>query len=70
MASINFLTLNVGTSSSLAGVSTLIENDKIDIVFLQEVCLTGDQIESLLRGFKSVSNIDDDDISRPGVAMA
>ena len=64
------LSLNVGTSSSLAGVSTLIDLEKIDLVFLQEVRITSDHIESLLRNFKAVANIDVDNPSRPGVALA
>ena len=67
---IGILSLNVGMKKNLAGLRTIISDQNVDIVFLQEVRLTGDQIESLLRGFKSVSNIDNDDISRPGVAMA
>ena len=67
---INCLSLNVGTSASLAGVSTIIEFEKVDIVFLQEVRITGEQIECLLRGFKAVANVDHEDSSRPGVALA
>ena len=70
ISSLNFLTLNVGTSSSLAGAATLIEVEKIDIVFLQEVRLSSEQIELSLRGFKAVANIDDEDPSRPGIALA
>ena len=70
ISSLNFLTLNVGTSSSLAGAATLIEVEKIDIVFLQEVRLSSEQIELSLRGFKTVANIDDEDPSRPGIALA
>ena len=64
------LSLNVGTSSSLAGVSTLIDLEKIDLVFLQEVRITSDHIESLLRNFKAVANVDVDNPSIPGVALA
>ena len=60
----------MGTSSYLAGVSTLVDLEKIDLVFLQEVRISDEHIESLLRGFKAVANIDNDDPSRPGVAIA
>ena len=70
MSSLNCLSLNVGTSSSLAGVSSLVEYEKVDLVFMQEVRIDSEQIESLLRGFKAVANIDNDDPSRPGVALA
>ena len=70
ISSLNLLTLNVGMSSSLAGASTLIEVEKVDLLFLQEVRLTSEQIELSLKGFKAVANIDEDDPSRPGVALA
>ena len=69
-STLNFLSLNVGTSSSLAGVATLIESENIDIVFLQEVRVSVDHIEYLLRGFKTVANIDSENSSSPGVAIA
>ena len=70
VSSINLLSLNVGTSSSLAGVATLVEVHKIDVLFLQEVRSSSVQIESLLKGFKAVVNFDEEDSSRPGVALA
>ena len=48
---INFLSLNVGMSSTLAGLSTLITTQNLDIVFLQEVKSSGEQIELLLGGW-------------------
>ena len=69
-SSLKCRSLNVGTSSSLAGVSTLVEFEKVDLVFLQEVRISGEQIESLLRGFRAVSNIDEEDSTRLGVALA
>ena len=70
VSSINLLSLNVGTSFSLAGVATLVEVHKIDVLFLQEVRSSSVQIESLLKGFKAVANFDEEDSSRPGVALA
>ena len=71
MASIlNLLSLNVGSSSSLAGVVALIESENIHIVFLQEVRVSGDHIEHLLRGFNAVANVDIENSSSPGTAIA
>ena len=69
MATLNLLSLNVGTSSSLAGVSALVNLQNIDIVLLQEVRISSLAIENLLRGFRALSNIDDEDPSKPGTAM-
>ena len=67
--SLNFLSLNVGTSSTLAGLPDLVHTENIDILFLQEVCLMNDQIQNLLRGYKAAVNIDDSCVSKPGTAL-
>ena len=69
-SSLKFLTLNIGMSSSLAGLSAIVDFEDIDVVFLQEICLTSDQIEQFLRGYRAVSNIDQENINRPGIALA
>ena len=66
---INFFSLNIGTSSSLAGLQALIDSENLDIIFLQEVRLSSDQIKSLLSGFDAVANIDPEFPSRPGTAI-
>ena len=66
---INLFSLNVGTSSSLAGLQALIDTENLDLVFLQEVRLSTEQIESLIVGFHAVANIDPDHSSRPGTAL-
>ena len=66
---LNFLSLNVGMSSSLAGLSALITTEKLDIIFLQEVRMTSLQIESQLAGFRAVANIDHDNLNIPGTAL-
>ena len=67
----NILTINIclGMSNTLGGLSALISSDSMDIIFLQEVKLTGPQIEYLLPGYKAVANIDPDNPSRPGTAI-
>ena len=67
---INFFSLNIGTSSSLAGLPALVVSEKLNIIFLQEVRLSSEQLEPLLRGFKAVSNVDLENSSRPGTAIA
>ena len=66
---INFITLNVGMSASLAGLSDLAESEDLDVLFLQEVNLGKNQIESILRGYKAAVNIDENNPSRPGTAL-
>ena len=66
---INICSLNVGMSNSLGGLSALISSETMDIIFLQEVRLSGPQIENLLPGFQAVANIDPENPSRPGTAM-
>ena len=70
MSCLKILSLNVGMSSSLAGVADLVKFENIDIVFLQETRLISEQAEQLLRGFKAVSNIDEEDITKPGITLA
>ena len=66
---INFITLNVGMSASLAGLSDLAESEDLEILFLQEVNLGKNQIESILRGYKAAVNIDENNPNRPGTAL-
>ena len=56
-------------SSNLAGLSSLIHSERLDIIFLQEVKLSGAEIESLLFGFRAVSNLDPSNPSKPGTAI-
>ena len=66
---LNLLSLNVGMSSSLAGLSALITSERLDIIFLQEINIPGVQIESQLPGFKAAANIDHENLSTPGTAL-
>ena len=67
---LNILSLNIGMSCSLAGLSGLISSENLDIVLLQEVRLSGIQIENQLPGFKAIANVDLDNLSTPGTAVA
>ena len=66
---INIFSLNVGMSATLAGLPAIIKAEHLDIIFLQEVRLSSDQIEHLLRGFKAAANIDPTQPSKPGTAI-
>ena len=44
--------LNVGMSATPAGFPAIIQAEDLDIIFLQEVRLSLDQIENKLRRFK------------------
>ena len=70
MSSINIFSLNVGLSNNLAGLSSIIQCEKVDVIFLQEVRLSGPRIEFLLPGFKAASNIDMENPDKPGIAIA
>ena len=68
---ISFLSLNVGGSSSLAGLCMTISLWKFDVILLQEIKSTQSQLDSLISrlGFSSLVNIDPDDMNKPGTAL-
>ena len=70
LQTVNLCSLNVGMSNSLGGLSALISSQNMDVIFLQEVRMSGSQIEHLLPGFNAVANIDKDNLTRPGTAIA
>ena len=71
-SSINFLSLNIGMSSSLAGLTSLIPAYDLDVIFLQVVRLTREQINHFLDGlgFQAEVNTDHEHPSTPGTAIA
>ena len=66
-----FLSLNVGMKSNLAGLASLLLNKKFDVVFLQEVKITDDQLQCQVGryGYVCQVNINSEDFSKPGTAM-
>ena len=68
---IKFLSLNVGMSSTLAGLTTLITAQRLDIIFLQEVRLTSEQLNLMVNkmGFQANVNIDQEQPFKPGTAF-
>ena len=69
---IRILSLNIGLKSDLAGLLTLISVHRLDIVLLQEVRITDEQINQQLvnHGFTGTVNIDAEDPFKPGTALA
>ena len=69
---INILSLNIGLSSTLAGLGTLATINKLDLIVLQEVRVSQEHIDNMLvnLGFQSIVNIDPTAPSKPGTAVA
>ena len=68
---IRFLSLNVGMKSDLAGLITLIQVHKLDIILLQEVRISHEQLNQQIRnhGFTGNVSVDTEDPMKPGVAI-
>ena len=71
MNSINVLSLNVGMSSTLAGLRALISSNDFHLIFLQEVKNTDADLNMFLQnlGFHIVLNVDTEMSSKPGTAV-
>ena len=68
---IRILSLNIGLKSDLAGLLTLITVHRLDIILLQEVRITDEQINQQLanHGFTGMVNIDAENPLTPGTAL-
>ena len=68
---IRFLSLNIGLKNDLAGLSTLIRVHRLDIILLQEVRISDEQVDLLVgkHGFKVKVNINEEDPMKPGTAI-
>ena len=68
---IRFLTLNIGMKSNLAGLPNILETNRIDIAFLQEVKMSDDEMSSKLGklGYQSKVNFNLEEPAKPGTAM-
>ena len=62
-AKIRFLSLNIGMKSDLAGLISLIQVHKLDIIMLQEVRISEEQINQKIKnhGFTGKVSIDVED---------
>ena len=68
---VNFLSLNVGSSATLAGLNMTISLMRFDVILLQEVKSSQLSVDSLVNraGYSSLVNIDFEDINKPGTAI-
>ena len=68
---IRILSLNIGLKSDLAGLSTLIKVHKLDLVLLQEVRISDEQINQKVGhlGFTGKVNVDAENPMKPGTAI-
>ena len=66
------LSLNIGMKSDLAGLMSLISVHSLDLIMLQEVRMTDEQLNQQLasHGFTGVVNIDAENPVTPGTALA
>ena len=67
---IRFLSLNTGMRSDLAGLTSLISDYKLDLIFLQEIKLTQEELDAKIKKLNfqcSVNNAEDS--SKPGTAV-
>ena len=67
---IRFLTLNIGGRRDLAGLTSIISEYKLDIVFLQEVMLTNEELTNEVSKSGFMCNVNNaDESSKPGTAI-
>ena len=68
---IRFLSLNVAMKNNLAGLVDLIKEHKSDIIFLQEIRLSKEDLNSKISslGYTCEVNIDEEDAAKPGTAI-
>ena len=68
---IRILSLNIGLKSDLAGLMTLISVHSLDLIMLQEVRITDEQLNQQLdkHGFTGMVNIDAENPLTPGTAL-
>ena len=65
-----YLSYNVGSSSSLAGLNQLITLLNPSFVFIQEITVTTEQLlTQVIHNFSGICNIDENDPTKPGTAV-
>ena len=69
---IRILSSNIGLKSDLSGLLTLISVHRLDLVMLQEVRITDEQLNQQLgnHGFTGMVNIDAEEPLKPETALA
>ena len=70
-APVNFLSLNVASSSNLAGLNTAISTASYDVILLQEMKMTQEQLDPIVKrfGFKAHVNVSEVNQHKPGTAI-
>ena len=66
------LSYNVMSTSHLAGLLSIIDIEKPDLILLQEVILNTETLSTFLaskKDYKAVSNVDEMEPSKPGTGM-
>ena len=64
------ISYNVASSSNLAGLNILTSLFNPTLIFLQEICLTTEQILARIQGYyDALSNLDEHDSRKPGTAI-
>ena len=71
MENFKIISYNVQSSPTLSGILLLIEQEDPDIVLMQELKMTTDQLQTFVRakGFNGKSNIEESDLAKPGTGM-
>ena len=71
MDNYKIISYNVQRSPTLSGLLLIIEQEKPDIVLLQELKMTSEQLQTYLqaKGFWGKSNIDESDLDKPGTGI-
>ena len=69
--SFNFISQNIASSRSIVRITDILKRNSPDLLFLQEVTLTTDQIQTAVQGlqYKCESNVDEENPTFPGTAI-
>ena len=67
----NIFSLNVGMSENLAGLISFIKSNDLDVIFLQEIRMSSDQLLSKVNefGYSAESNVNEEEPLMPGTAI-
>ena len=68
---IKILSLNVASRNDLAGLLQIIEIEKPEICFLQEVTMKSEELRAIVevKGFTGEANVDETNVKKPGTAV-
>ena len=68
---LNVFSLNIGMKDNLAGLENFLNDENFDVIFLQEVRISNDQLQSKVvkYGYVAEVNINEDESFKPGTAF-